>query len=126
MTSPRFAAIALSAFVGIALPVTAHHSVTGVFDSDSPFELTGVITEVEWINPHVFVHLQVTDETGGVEDWQLETAPTQFFRNAGVSKSLLEGDGKAVTITGIRARDKSKRIGWISRITYSDGRFIQI
>jgi hypothetical protein len=104
----------------------AHHSVSGVFDSGDPFELTGVIKEVEWINPHVYIHLAVEDEGGNVVMWQLETAPTQFFRNAGVSKSMLEGDGELVTITGIRAHDKSKNVGWISRITYASGRFIQI
>jgi WD40 repeat protein len=104
----------------------AHHSVSGVFDAESPFELTGKITEVEWINPHVFIHLDVTGEDGSVESWSLETAPTQFFRNAGVSKSMLQGDGGDVTITGITGRDKGKRIGWIRRITYADGRFIQI
>jgi hypothetical protein len=116
----------VSALIVAALPAAAHHSVTGVFDSDSQFELTGIIVDVEWINPHVYIVLEVTDETGELETWHLETAPTQFFRNAGVSKAMLQGDGDAVTVTGIRARDKSKRIGWISRITYSDGRFIQI
>ncbi len=115
--------LAVLVFAGSAL---AHHSVSGVFDAASPFELKGTISKVEWINPHVYIHLDVTDENGEVETWQLETAPTQFFRNAGVSKSMLEGDGGLVTITGIRAHDKSKLVGWISRITYADGRFIQI
>jgi hypothetical protein len=104
----------------------AHHSVSGVFDGESSFELTGKITEVEWINPHVFIHLDVTAEDGSVESWALETAPTEFFRNAGVSKAMLQGEGGNVTITGILGRDKHKRIGWIRRITYADGRFIQI
>ncbi len=121
LTSFSFvAALALAAVAG------AHHSVSGVFDSETRFELTGVIAEVEWINPHVFIHLDVADENGEVVTWELETAPTQFFRNAGVSKSMLEGDGGEVTITGIRGHDKSKHIGWISRITFADGRFIQI
>jgi len=111
---------------GGASAALAHHSVSGVFDAENPFELTGRIAEVDWINPHVFIHLDVTAEDGSVERWSLETAPTQFFRNAGVSKSMLQGDGGDVTITGIRGRDKNKRIGWIRRITYADGRFIQI
>jgi len=120
------AVIAFAAVAGLAGVAVAHHSVSGVFDSADPFELSGTITDVEWINPHVFIHLEVDDDNGEMLTWELETAPTQFFRNAGVSKSMLEGDGGSVTITGIRAHDKSKRIGWISRITYSDGRFIQI
>lgn len=111
---------------GLSSNGRAHHSVAGVFDGTVPFELTGIIAEVEWINPHVYIHLDVTDADGNVVAWALETAPTQFFRNAGVSKAMLEGDGGRVTITGIRGHDKSKHIGWISRITYADGRFIQI
>lgn len=114
------------AIAGVGMPAGAHHSVSGAFDSAAPFELSGTITEVEWINPHVYIHLAVKDPDGDITMWQLETAPTQFFRNAGVSKAMLEGDGGTVTVTGIRAHDKSKQVGWISRITYADGRFIQI
>jgi hypothetical protein len=105
--------------------VIAHHSVTGAFDSADPFEISGRIVEVEWINPHVHIHVEVPGEGGQTELWSLETAPTQFFRNAGVSKSMLEGDGATTTFTGIRGLDKSQPIGWIYRITYADGRFIQ-
>jgi len=111
---------------GLSIAASAHHSVSGVFDGATQFELTGTITEVEWINPHVYIYLDVPDADGNVVTWALETAPTQFFRNAGVSKAKLEGDGSSVTITGIRGHDKTKHIGWISRITYADGRFIQI
>jgi hypothetical protein len=122
----RLVTAVFAAWLALVGTADAHHSVSGVFDSSDPFELTGVITDVEWINPHVYIHLAVEDETGNVVMWQLETAPTQFFRNAGVSKTMLEGDGEPVTITGIRAHDKSKHVGWISRITYASGRFIQI
>ena len=122
----RRAALLTVLLSSLSMPGLAHHSVAGVFDGSSPFELTGVITEVEWINPHVYIHLEVADDAGNVVMWALETAPTQFFRNAGVSKAMLEGDGGPVTITGIQGHDKSKHIGWISRITYADGRFIQI
>jgi len=104
----------------------AHHSVTGVFDGDEPLELTGTITEVEWINPHVFLHLEVANEDGSVTSWQLETVPTSMFRNGGITKAMLEGDGAPVTITAIRTHDKSLDMGWIHRITYADGRFYDI
>jgi hypothetical protein len=104
----------------------AHHSVTGAFDPDDHFEITGQIVDVEWVNPHVYIHMEVATDSGEKQMWALETAPTQFFRNAGVSRSMLEGDGGATTISGIRGRDKSLFVGFISRITYEDGRFIQV
>ena len=106
--------------------VLAHHSVTGAFDPNDHFEITGRIVDVEWINPHVHIHMEVAGENGQTQRWSLETAPTQFFRNAGVSKSMLEGEGGMTTITGIRGLDKDQLIGFITRITYEDGRFIQI
>lgn len=104
----------------------AHHSVTGAFDPEDHFEIAGRIVEVEWVNPHVYIHMEVTGADGEKQLWALETSPTQFFRNAGVSKSMLEGDGGTTTITGIRGHDKSQLIGFISRITFADGRFIQV
>ena len=102
-----------------------HHSVSGVFDSERSFEITGVVTEVEWINPHIYLHLEVTGEDGNVTLWQLETAPTAFMRKAGISKSMLLGDGESVTVTGI-ASHTLPNVGWIRQITFKDGRYFQI
>ena len=102
-----------------------HHSVSGVFDSDRPFEINGVVTEVEWINPHIYLHLEVTDADGSITRWQLETAPTAFLRKAGISKAMLEGNGTPVTITGIESHTLPN-VGWIRRITFEDGRYFQI
>ena len=108
--------------------------VTGVFNYENEFNLTGIITEVEWINPHAFVHLDVRndtkgetgDESDGITKWQLETAPTAFMRKAGITKAMLMGDGKPVTMTGIAAFNEDLHSGWIYRITYADGHFYQL
>ncbi len=102
-----------------------HHSVSGVFDSERPFEINGVVTEVEWINPHIYLHLAVTEEDGSVTPWQLETAPTAFMRKAGITKAMLEGNGTPVTVTGIESHTLPN-VGWIRRITFEDGRYFQI
>ena len=116
---------AAAAIVGLLDVAQGHHSVSGVFDSDRPFEITGVVTEVEWINPHIYMHLDVMGEDGEVTRWQLETAPTAFMRKAGITKAMLEGDGRPVTITGI-ASHTLPNVGWIRRITFQDGRYFQI
>lgn len=102
-----------------------HHSVSGVFDSERPFEINGVVTEVEWINPHIYLHLEVTEEDGSVTRWQLETLPTAFMRKAGITKTMLEADGTPVTVTGIESHTLPN-VGWIRRITFEDGRYFQI
>ena len=115
----------LAAGLAAGSSVLAHHSVWGVFNPDDSFSLTGVVTEVEWINPHVFLHLDVTDEDGNVTAWRLETLPTAFMRKAGINRAMLMGDGEPIVVTGIVAH-ADPNMGWIHRITYSDGHFYQL
>lgn len=117
--------VVIAGAVVVLAAADGHHSVSGVFDSERPFEINGVVTEVEWINPHIYLHLEVTDADGNVTRWQLETLPTAFMRKAGISKSMLEGDGTPVTITGIESHTLPN-VGWIRRITFEDGRYFQV
>ena len=109
----------------VGATVWAHHSVGGVFDAEQPFEITGVVTEVEWINPHIYMHLDVTDAAGNVTTWRLETLPTAFMRKAQISQAMLMGDGQPVTVTGITAH-RDPNLGWVHRITYADGHYYQL
>lgn len=122
----RWKRLAISAGVVTVLSAAnGHHSVSGVFDAERPFEINGVVTEVEWINPHIYLHLEVADADGEITRWQLETAPTAFMRKAGITKAMLEGDGTPVTVTGIESHTLPN-VGWIRRITFEDGRYFQI
>jgi len=105
----------------------AHHSVSGQYDSSKPLMLTGVITKVDWINPHIYLHLDVKEKDGNVTSWTLSTLPTAMMRRAGLTREALQGKpGEVVTITAIAARDETKRLGWISKITYADGHHVQL
>ena len=103
-------------------PVAAHHSVPGQFDVSKPMTLTGTISKVDWINPHIYVHLDVKNDKGTVTTWALATLPTAMMRRAGLTRESLQGKpGEEVTITAVPARDGSKHLGWINKITYADG-----
>jgi len=105
----------------------AHHSVSGQYDSAKPLTLTGVITKVDWINPHVYLHLDVKEPDGKVTSWTLSTLPTAMMRRAGLTRETLRGTpGELVTINAIAARDETKRLGWLSKITYADGHHVQL
>ena len=121
----RITLAVLAATVIVASSVLAHHSVWGVFNPDDRFSLTGVVTDIDWINPHVFLHLDVTDESGDVTGWRLETVPTAFMRRAGINQAMLMGSGEPVSVTGIVAH-ADPNMGWIHRITYADGHFYQM
>jgi hypothetical protein len=113
--------------VVIAASASAHHSVSGQYDSSKPLMLTGVISKVDWINPHIYLHLDVKDKDGAVTSWTLSTLPTAMMRRAGLTKESLQGKpGEVVTITAIAARDETKKLGWISKITYADGHHVQL
>ncbi|HEY5623850.1 MAG TPA: DUF6152 family protein [Gammaproteobacteria bacterium] len=105
----------------------AHHSLQGQFRTDSVIEVSGVITDMDWINPHSYVYLDELDESGNVvETWELETLPTAMFRKAGLTKAQVMGDGQPVTVRLHTARDGTSNLGYIIKITYADGRFYQL
>ena len=107
----------------------AHHSVSGVFDTHKQIVLKGVISKVEWFNPHTFIHLDVKDNDGKITPWQIETLPPNWWRNAGIAKETIfspEAKGEVVTINAYDAHDSTKHIGYLLRITYADGHFIHV
>jgi Family of unknown function (DUF6152) len=105
----------------------AHHSVPGQFDMSKTVTLKGVISKVDWINPHIYVYLDVPDENGGKTTWALETLPTAMMRKAGISKESIMGQpGEVVTIVGLAARDGTKHLAFLQKITYADGRHFQL
>ena len=124
----RFAVVLVAAtLVVVAGSVSAHHSVSGQYDASRPLTLTGVISKVDWINPHVYLHLDVKEKDGAVTPWTLSTLPTAMMRRAGLTKESLQGQpGEVVTINAIAARDETKKLGWISKITYADGHHVQL
>ena len=90
-----------------AVPVAAHHAFAGEYDSGKPLTLKGVVTKVEWTNPHARFYLTVKDDKGALTNWNLELAsPNALVRNGWTRQSLNVGD--EVTVQGSAARDGSK------------------
>lgn len=101
------------------LPALAHHSGAAEFDSSKKIDLTGVVTKVEWTNPHAHFYIDVKDSSGNVVNWNLELAsPNVLIRNGWRRNSIKPGD--TVSVTGIRAKD-SNTYGSASMITFPDG-----
>jgi hypothetical protein len=69
------------------MPASAHHSVQAQFDLNKPFTITGVVTKVEWINPHSYLYLDVKDDSGTVKRWAFEMAGPGALRRAGLSRA---------------------------------------
>jgi hypothetical protein len=103
----------------------AHHSLTGEFDTRKTLVLAGVVSGVQWANPHIYVDLDVRDAAGKVATWHLECVPVAMARKAGLSMKMLLGNGEPVTVDAFPARDGTPRLGFLAKITYSDGRHFQ-
>jgi len=105
--------------VGTAVPVTAHHAFAAEFDADSPVEFSGTVTKVEWVNPHVWIHLDVTRDDGTMEGWAFEAGtPNVLFRRGFTRDSLLPGTD--VRVDGYQAKDGTNRANGRD-ITFIDG-----
>lgn len=102
---PTFALCAVPLLLA-SVPTFAHHSFAAQYDANAPVQLTGVVTKVEWTNPHARFYLDVTDEQGRTTTWNLELASPNVLRRNGWSRDSLK-QGDHVTVEGSLARDGS-------------------
>jgi Family of unknown function (DUF6152) len=103
----------------------AHHSVAGEFDVRKIVKLNGIVSDVEWANPHIYIHLDVKDATGTATTWRLESVPVAMMRKAGLSKILLLANGQSANVEAYLARDGTPHLGYLVEITYADGHHYQ-
>ena len=92
-----------------AVPVAAHHAFAAEFDRDKPVTLKGTITMLEWMNPHVWIHMNVKGPDGAVVNWRIEEgAPNALYRLGWKKSSLVPGT--EITVQGWLARDGSPTV----------------
>lgn len=118
---------ALTVFaIGVAImlgagSLSAHHSPSAEFDMTKRFMLTGTLTKVDWINPHIVVNIDAKGDGGKVENWRFESNPPSWFRRVGVSRAeIARGIGQMVTVEAVRAKDGSL-YGYMQKLTLADG-----
>jgi hypothetical protein len=102
-----------------ALPVAAHHSFAAQYDANQPVTLKGVVTRVEWTNPHARFYIDVKDESGKVVNWNLELASPNYLKRAGWSSTSLK-QGDEVTVEGSLARSGANMAN-ARLVTFPDG-----
>ena len=89
----------------LATPLLAHHSFGAEYDANRPITLTGVVTKIEWTNPHSFFYMDVKDEKGNVANWKFEGYGPGVLYRTGWTKNITMKPGDTITVFGWRARD---------------------
>ena len=103
-----------------AVQLLAHHAFSAEFDAKRPVELKGTVAKMEWINPHAWIHIDVTMEDGKVERWMIEGGtPNTLFRRGFTKTSLMPGT--VIMVDGYQAKDGTQKANGRD-LTFEDGR----
>ncbi len=101
-----------------------HHAFSAEFDKDAPINIIGTVTKVEWINPHAWIHVAVTQDDGSTVDWMVEGGTPNTLLRAGINKRSIPV-GSELHVRGYQAKDKSCKPACKANgrdITFADGR----
>jgi hypothetical protein len=114
--------MAIVTFLATGLPVLAHHAFSNEFDESKPITLEGVVTKIDWENPHVHYYVDVTQPDGTMVNWACETGgPNRLLKRGWTQNSLKPGD--KVIVHGFPAKDASHAADG-RKVTLADGRTI--
>ena len=113
--------LAAAALVLGTTPILGHHAFGGEFDPNKPVLLKGPVTKVEWVNPHAWIHLEVTKPDGTKEEWMVEGGTPNTLLRRGVTRESLKV-GTVLVIDGYQARDHSLLRANGRNVTYPDGK----
>ena len=115
-----FVALIVSGVLLAAPQAFGHHSFGAEYDNAKPITLTGVVTKIDWSNPHVYIYIAVKGDDGQVVNWALEGHPPNTLRRTGWTRgSMKESD--TIIVSGWMSKDGSNRIAG-REVTLPDGK----
>ena len=120
------AVVCVALVLASTLPLLAHHSFASEYDSSKRLQLKGKMVNFEWLNPHSWIHVEVTNADGSKTIWKGETPPVNALYRYGWTKPMVEEmvkKGEAVTLSGQAARDGSHHV-FANGVTREDGKTV--
>jgi len=104
-----------------AAALQAHHSPSAIFDMSKHISVTGTLTRVDWINPHIVLAVEAKGDAGKVEQWTFQSNPPSWYKSVGLARAdFAKAIGQPITIQAVKARDGSL-YGYMDRIKLPDG-----
>ena len=104
----------------------AHHSPSAIFDMGNRISVTGTLTKVDWINPHIVIAMEAKGDGGKMDHWTFESNPPSWYRSVGLGRAdFANAIGQTITVGGVRARNGSL-YGYMQKIKLPDGTLLEL
>ena len=104
-----------------AVSLEAHHSPSAIFDMSKHVAITGTLTRVDWINPHIVLAIEAKGDGGKVEQWTFQSNPPSWYKSVGLARAdFAKAIGQTITVEAVKARDGSL-YGYMDKIRLPDG-----
>ena len=120
----KVASVIFCVCASFVIPAWAHHAFSSEFDASKPVKLKGVVTRIEWINPHAWIHLDVKEPDGKITKWMIEGGSPNALIRRGVTQQVLKA-GMEISADGYLSKDGSTRANGRD-ITLADGRKLSV
>src|SRR5262249_26447734 len=104
----------------------AHHSPSAIFDMAKPIAVTGTLTKIDWINPHIVLAVEAKSDDGKIDHWTFQSNPPSWYRSVGLARAdFAKAIGQTVTVGAVRARDGTL-YGYMNKIKLPDGTTLEL
>jgi Family of unknown function (DUF6152) len=112
--------VAVVGTMAAVAPLVAHHAFSAEFDATKPVKLTGPVTKVELVNPHAWIHIQVTNQDGSKANWEIEGGTPNTLQRRGITRDTIK-IGTIIVVDGFQSKDGTLKANG-RNLTFPDGR----